>query len=75
MGIALQDQGKLEEAIRLTPEYVDAHYNMGNVLYEQGRLEEAIKAYSIKHKITKDTRRGHQGLQKALSIKPEFACL
>ena len=63
MGVALQNQGKLEEALEAykktlitRPDYVDAHYNMGNALQAQGNLEDAIKAYG-----------------KVLSIKPDYA--
>ena len=63
MGNALQEQGKLEEAIEaynkalaIKPDYAEAYYNMGNALKEQGKLEEAIEAYN-----------------KALAIKPDNA--
>ena len=63
MGIALKEQGKLEEAIEaynkalaIKPDYAEAYYNMGNALKDQGKLEEAIEAYN-----------------KALSIKPDYA--
>jgi predicted O-linked N-acetylglucosamine transferase (SPINDLY family) len=62
MGIALNDQGKLEEAIEahkkaiaLKPDYADAYINMGIALNDQGKLEEAIEAY-----------------KKALGIKPDY---
>lgn len=35
----------LDEAIRLTPHYGDAHFNKGNVLFQQGRMDDAIAAY------------------------------
>ena len=63
MGIALKEQGKLEEAIEaynkalaIKPDYAEAYNNMGNTLQEQGKLEEAIEAYN-----------------KALAIKPDYA--
>jgi tetratricopeptide (TPR) repeat protein len=63
MGIVLQEQGNLEEAIKaynkalfINPDYAGAYYNMGIVLQDQGKMEEAIEAYS-----------------KALSIKPDYA--
>jgi len=62
MGIALADQGKLEEAIdaynkalAIKPDFEGAYSNMGNALKDQGKLEEAIDAYN-----------------KALDIKPDF---
>jgi tetratricopeptide (TPR) repeat protein len=63
MGVALQEQGKLEEAIAsfekaltLKLDYAEAYYNMGVALQEQGKPEEAIDAYN-----------------KALAIKPDNA--
>ena len=63
MGIALKEQGKLEEAIEaynkalaIKPDYAEAYNNMGIALKEQGKLEEAIEAYN-----------------KALAIKPDYA--
>tara|TARA_B110000977_G_scaffold100673_1_gene132115 strand:+ start:1 stop:1656 length:1656 start_codon:yes stop_codon:yes gene_type:complete len=62
MGNALQDQGKLEEAIEaynksiaIKPDNAEAYYSMGNTLRQQGKLEEAIEAYN-----------------KALAIKPDY---
>ncbi|ARV60369.1 hypothetical protein BZZ01_18600 [Nostocales cyanobacterium HT-58-2] len=52
LGKALQDQGKLEDAIveyrqavYLDASHVEAHYNLGAVLSKQGKLEEAIAEY------------------------------
>jgi len=63
MGIVLQEQGKLEEAIEaynkalaINPNYANAYNNMGAILQDQGKLEEAIEAYN-----------------KALAIKPDYA--
>ena len=53
MGIALKDQGKLEEAIgayqkaiSIKPKYAEAYNNMGIVLKDQGKLAEAIGGFS-----------------------------
>jgi tetratricopeptide (TPR) repeat protein len=63
MGNALQDQGKMDEAIKayskaiaIKPDYADAYNNMGNTLRDQGKMNEAIKAY-----------------KKALAVKPDYA--
>ena len=63
MGVALADQGKLEEAIEaynkalaIKPDYAEAYSNIGVALADQGKLEEAIEAYN-----------------KALAIKPDYA--
>ena len=52
IGASAAQVGKLDEAviafkraILIKPDYVDAHYNIGNALKEQGKLTEAIKAY------------------------------
>ena len=63
MGNALQNQGRLEEAVKafkkalsIKPDHAEAYNNMGNALNEQGRLEEAIEAFN-----------------KAISIKTNYA--
>ncbi|MDB9729180.1 tetratricopeptide repeat protein, partial [Amylibacter sp.] len=63
MGIALQKQNKLEEAIvaynkalALKPDYAEAYNNMGTALQVQSKLEEAIEAYN-----------------KTIAIKPDYA--
>ena len=45
----MRDQGNLEEAetsarkaIKLNPNFVNAHANLGNILRDQGKLEEAM---------------------------------
>ncbi|MDB3861683.1 tetratricopeptide repeat protein, partial [Paracoccaceae bacterium] len=63
LGIALKEQGKLDEALglfrkalSLKPDFAEAYYNMGNAFRDRGKLEESIEAYN-----------------KALSIKPDYA--
>ena len=63
MGNALQNQGKLEEAIEaynnalaIKFDYAEAYNNLGNALKDQGKLEEAIEAYN-----------------KAISFKTDYA--
>jgi tetratricopeptide (TPR) repeat protein len=62
MGIALERQGRLKEALRqysealrIKSDYPEAYYNTGNVLMRQKRLKEALRQYS-----------------EALRIKPEY---
>ena len=63
LGVALQAQGRLEEAavcsrraIEINPNYAEAHMNLGNVFEAQGYLEEAAACYL-----------------KTLSINPNYA--
>ena len=63
LGLALKEQGKLEEAIvvlikalSIIPDYTEAYNYMGIALKEQGKIEEAIEA-----------------LDKCVSIKPDHA--
>ena len=63
MGVALKDQGKLDEAIEscnkaisIKPDNPDAYNNIGLALTEQGKVEEAMAAYN-----------------KALAIQPDYA--
>jgi tetratricopeptide (TPR) repeat protein len=63
LGIALLQQGRLDEAIlqfqkslALKPDYADADYNLGIVLYQKGRLDEAILQF-----------------QKTLALNPDYA--
>ena len=51
-GSALQEQGKLEEAIEaynkalaIKPDFAEAYYNIGSALQEQGKLDLAVEAY------------------------------
>ncbi|UCE99176.1 MAG: tetratricopeptide repeat protein [Planctomycetota bacterium] len=53
LGIALSQQGKLDEAIkhytealRIRPDFAVAHTNLGHALARQGKLEEAITHYA-----------------------------
>ena len=55
MGVTIQEQGKLDEAIEaynkalaIKPDYAEAYTNMGVTLQEQGKLDEAIEA-TTKH--------------------------
>jgi tetratricopeptide (TPR) repeat protein len=63
LGIALNDQGKPQEAIvhyaealRFKPDNVEAHYNLGVAVAQQGKIQEAIAHFT-----------------KALEIKPDHA--
>ena len=62
MGVTLQEQGKLNEAIEaygkaisLQPDFAEAHNNIGSTFLEQGKLDQALEAS-----------------KKALSLQPDF---
>jgi len=62
LGVVLNDQGKLEEAIAayrqaisIKPDFAEAYSNLGNSLNDQGKVDEAIAAY-----------------RQAISIRPDF---
>jgi tetratricopeptide (TPR) repeat protein len=63
LGVALAEQGKLDEAIwhytealRIEPNFLQAHINLGGALAGRGKSDEAVAQYS-----------------EALLIKPDFA--
>ena len=63
LGVALKDQGELEEAaacyrraVELKPDYAEAHNNLGNAFKDHGELEEAVACY-----------------RRALDLKPDAA--
>jgi len=73
LGLALKNQGRLEEAIkqyketiRIQPTYVKAHYNIANTLREQNRFDEAIKHYEEAVFLRKDFAQAHYNLGVAL---------
>lgn len=66
LGIAVAEQGKIEEAIahyreaiRIKPNYLDAHYNLGVNLTKQGRYEEAMDHYMEALRIAPDDAETH----------------
>ena len=61
MGVTLQDQGKLEEAIEaykkalsLKPDYAEAHYNLSFALLNSSRLKEGLDKYEWRWKKSKN---------------------
>ena len=52
MCMALYDQGRFTEAVdsyknavKLEPNFADAHYNLGNALKQTGELKQVIQSY------------------------------
>ena len=69
LGIALRDQGKLDEAIaeyrkaiRLKPDLAEAHHNLGIALASQGKLDEAIAEYRKAIRLKPDVAEAHINL-------------
>lgn len=66
LGVAVAEQGKIEEAIahyreaiRIKPNYLGAHYNLGVNLTKQGRYEEAMDHYMEGLRIAPDDAETH----------------
>jgi tetratricopeptide (TPR) repeat protein len=73
LGVALDKQGRTEEAIgqyletlQINPNYIHAHNNLGAALEKQGRLEEAIDHYLQALRINPDFAEAHNNLGNAL---------
>jgi len=73
LGIALDRQGKIDEAIvhfaeavRLKPNYADAHGNLAFALVRQGRNKEAIEHYYQAVRLKPDSSTAHHNLGVAL---------
>ena len=73
LGSIFEQQGFLEaalksyqQALRLKPDYAEAHYNLGNVLQKQGFLEAAVESYQQALKIKPDYAEAHNNLGNVL---------
>ena len=74
LGVALAEQGKIEEAmahyaeaLRIKPDFAGAHYNLGFALAEQGKIEEAMAHYAEALRIKPDYAEVHNNLGAALA--------
>jgi Flp pilus assembly protein TadD len=72
--IALAAKGRLDEAVthlaealRIRPDFEEAHYNMGNILAQQGKLDEAIVHFSNVLRIKPNYAEAHNNLGIALA--------
>jgi len=57
------------EALRLKPDYADAHYNLGNDFYKKGQIDEAINQYQEAIRLKPDFAEAHYNLTRALGMK------
>ena len=76
LGIALSAEGKnkeaifqYKEAIKLKPDYADAHYNLGVTLVAEGKIKEAVFHYKMAIKINPDYAKAHNNLANRLVKK------
>jgi tetratricopeptide (TPR) repeat protein len=74
LGLALAGQGRIDEAIakysealRLKPDFPEAHLNLGVALARQGRIDEAIAQYSRALRLKPDFLEAHLNLGVALA--------
>jgi len=75
----LADQGRFDEAIghyqkalEIRPDFVEAHFNLGNVLADQGRFDEAIGRYQKALKIRPDFAEAYFNLGNASADQGRF---
>ena len=68
LGVALNSQGKpeeamacLQQALRLKPDFADAYYNLGLTLLQQGRIDPAMAHYATAIEIRPDHADVHVG--------------
>lgn len=76
LGNVLQKQGKLSEAVesyqqalKLKPDCVEAHYNLGNVLKQQRKLEQAAESYRQALKLNPNYVQAHNNLGNVLKTQ------
>jgi Flp pilus assembly protein TadD len=75
LAVALQDQGRQEEAVRhfrevvrLAPDFAKGHKNLGDALQKSGRLDEAVDHYQIAVEIAGGSAEAHNTLGVALTM-------
>jgi tetratricopeptide (TPR) repeat protein len=80
LGLTLQDQGKLLEAVsafkeaaRIKPDFWVAYYYLGNALYAQQKYAEALAAYQKAARLKADDADVHWALGNALYAQQKYA--
>ena len=79
LGLALKNQGQLDEAIahyrraiNIWPDYVEAHYNLGGAYIEKGNIDEALAEYRRAIEIRPDDADSHNNYGSALRRLNQF---
>jgi tetratricopeptide (TPR) repeat protein len=60
-----------QEAIRLKPDYAEAHSNLGTAFYQQGRTGEAIREFQEALRLRPDFADAQRNLDLALATRAE----
>ena len=58
----MRRSGEYQAALRINPDYAEAHYNLGVVYGQQGRTDEAIREYQAALRINPDYAEAHYNL-------------
>ena len=56
-----------EAALRINPDFPEAHYNLANALFQSGRLDEAIAHFREALRLKPDFADAQRNLSKALA--------
>ena len=79
LGLALKNQGQLDEAIahyrraiNIWPDYVEAHYNLGGAYIEKGNIDAALAEYRRAIEIRPDDADSHNNYGSALRGLNQF---